>query len=121
MTESASPWIGYQEGLAAGELRFQRCGDCARAVFYPRVVCPHCGSTALAWEISSGAGTVYATTVMRPHRQEPYNVCLVDLDEGFRLMSRVDRVPADGVRIGDRLRLLKEAGTAPVFVPADRS
>ncbi len=39
-----SPLAAYREGLANGELRFQLCGGCDRAVFYPRVLCPFCGS-----------------------------------------------------------------------------
>lgn len=119
MTEPpVSPRAGYEEGLAAGELRFQRC-RCGAAVFYPRTFCPACGGTALAWEVSAGEGTVYATTTMRIGADAPYNVCLVDLDEGFRMMSRVDGVPGDAVRIGDRVRLaiVDEDGPVPAFRP----
>ncbi|MBS1862092.1 MAG: OB-fold domain-containing protein [Actinobacteria bacterium] len=125
MTESPpGPWSGYQEGLARGELRFQRCGECGRAVFYPRLLCPFCGSADPAWETAAGGGTVYATTTMRPRDEAPYHVCLVDLDEGFRMMSRVDGVAPDAVRIGDRLRLLiveEDGRPVPTFVPAERS
>jgi uncharacterized OB-fold protein len=122
MSEPTSPWTGYQEGLAAGELRFQRCGGCGRAVFYPRVLCPFCGATELAWETAAGEGTVYATTAM-PRRDRPSrHVCLVDLDEGFRLMSRVDGMEAEAVAIGDRVRLAVvegEDGPVPAFRPLD--
>jgi uncharacterized OB-fold protein len=102
---SESPRLGFERGLEAGELRFQRCEGCERAIFYPRVLCPFCGSAELAWAASAGEGTVYATTAM-PRRQNPSrHVCLVDLDEGFRVMSRVDGVAAEEVVIGDRVRL----------------
>lgn len=111
-----SPKVGYEEGLAAGELRFQRC-VCGQAVFYPRVLCPTCGGTGLSWEVSAGEGTVYATTSMVVPGGEPYNVCLVDLDEGFRMMSRVDGVPSRAVQIGARvmLAIASEAGPVPAF------
>lgn len=116
-----SPLAGYREGLAQGELRFQRCGGCARAVFYPRLLCPFCGSAELDWETASGKGTVYATTAMRQRDAEPYNVCLVDLDEGFRMMSRIDGVEATNVAIGDRvaLRIVDDGDPVAAFVPAD--
>ncbi|MER7717718.1 Zn-ribbon domain-containing OB-fold protein [Streptomyces flaveolus] len=101
----SAPAPAYAEGLAAGELRFQRCADCERAVFYPRVLCPHCGSESLVWEASSGLGTVYATTVLHKRGTDPYNVALVDLDEGFRMMSRVEGVPPEDVTIGARVAL----------------
>ncbi|WP_406314362.1 Zn-ribbon domain-containing OB-fold protein [Streptomyces sp. NBC_00118] len=98
-----APSQGYADGLAAGELRFQYCADCDEAVFYPRVLCRHCGSESLAWEVSSGLGAVYATTVLHKRGSDPYNVALIDLDEGFRMMSRVEGVAAEDVAIGSRV------------------
>ncbi|MGE0068295.1 MAG: Zn-ribbon domain-containing OB-fold protein [Solirubrobacterales bacterium] len=118
MTDPLSPLAGYQLGLAEAELRFQRCGGCGDAVFYPRVLCPHCGATELSWETSAGFGSVYATTTMAVARgQEPYNVALIDLDEGFRMMSRVDGVDPRDVEIGARVRIaiVDEGGPLPVF------
>ena len=34
-------------------------------------------------------GVVHATTVVHRRGEEPYNLCLVDLDEGGRVMGRV--------------------------------
>ncbi|MEU5979936.1 Zn-ribbon domain-containing OB-fold protein [Streptomyces sp. NPDC047315] len=97
------PAQAYADGLAAGELRFQHCEDCHRAVFHPRALCPHCGSEELRWRVSSGLGTVYATTVLHQRGTDPYNVALVDLDEGFRMMSRVEGTAPEQVRIGARV------------------
>lgn len=105
-----SPATVYHEGLAAGLLRYQRCADCARAVFYPRVACPHCGSARLEWADSAGAGTVYSTTMTRS-RSGDYNVALIDLDEGYRMMCTV-RDDLDGeVLIGDRVAAVVPPGT----------
>ncbi len=112
----------YQRYLEDGKLGFQRCGGCGAAIFYPRVLCPACGSPALGWETSAGRGTVYATTAVYRRDADPYNVVLVDLDEGFRMMSRVDGVPAEEVEIGARVNLRVdrgEDGPVPVFVPED--
>lgn len=118
-----SPAAGYRAGLEAGELRFQRCGACAAAVFHPRVACPACGGTDLAWERSAGLGTVYSTTAVAVRGGEPYNVVLVDLDEGFRTMSRVEGVAAADVSIGMRVRFAvadgsDDGGPVAVFHPA---
>ncbi len=110
----------YRRYLEAGELGFQRCRGCGAAIFYPRVLCPACGGVSLEWRASSGRGTVYATTAVYRRDAEPYNVALVDLEEGFRMMSRVEGVPAEEVEVGTRVTLQisrEEDGPVPVFVP----
>ncbi len=95
----------------AGELAHQVDGE-GRAVWPPRV--------GLEWRVGSGAGTVHATTTVRPRDGEPYDVSLIELDEGHRMMSRVEGVPPDEVRIGMRVRVRFADGDppVPVFVPA---
>jgi uncharacterized OB-fold protein len=63
------------------------------------------------------------TAVYRRDR-EPYNVVLVDLEEGFRIMSRVEGMPAVDVEIGMLVRLRvdeMEEGPVVVFVPSEDS
>ena len=100
----AEPARTYAAQLAEGVLAYQRCTGCGSAVFYPRAVCPACGGTSLTWQRSAGLGTVYSTTAVSRRDDAPYCVCLIDLDEGFRMMSTVVGVPADEVRIGQRVR-----------------
>jgi uncharacterized protein len=42
--------------------------------------------------------------VTHPAQGDPYNVALIDCDEGFRLMSRVEDIDPMQVRIGMRVR-----------------
>jgi uncharacterized OB-fold protein len=100
-----SPLAAYREYLAAGQLAFQRDAATGHAVFYPRVAAPGSGGTELTWEISTGLGTVYATTSIHQRNDAPYNVALIDMDEGFRLMSRVESIPAGDVKIGQRVKV----------------
>jgi uncharacterized OB-fold protein len=86
------------------------------------VLCPYTGDDKLEWRVSSGRGTVYATTVVYPAEGAPFNVALIDCDEGFRLMSRVEDVAPDAVKIGMRVqfRVHKPGGEEdpiPVFAP----
>ena len=99
-----SPLATYQRHLRAGQLAYQYSPDAGRAVFFPRLVCPFSGSSELQWRISHGYGTVHATTVVFPRDGEPYNVALIDVDEGFRMMSRVEGMAPEEVRIGMRVR-----------------
>jgi len=112
----------YEEYLAKGEFRIQLCNGCKRHVFYPRALCPNCGSSNLEWARPSGAGTVYSTTVMRrrPESGGDYNVCLVELEEGPRLMSRVEGVAPTDVRIGMRVKArIADGGNEGRFVVFD--
>ena len=95
----------YQEFLAQGRFMIQRNRATGKAFFYPRVAEPGTGCTDLEWFAPSGLGTVYAVTAIsqRPPAA-PYSVVLVDLDEGARMMSRVDGIAADQVRIGQRVK-----------------
>lgn len=97
-----SPLAVYQEHLARGELAYQVTAD-GRAVFFPRVAAPGDGGE-LTWKVSRGEGTVYATTVVYYKGEKPLNVALVDVDEGFRMMSRVEGIDAEAVRIGMRVK-----------------
>lgn len=120
---SQSPLAVYQEHLDRGELAYQWSPEANRAVFYPRVICPFTGSARLEWRVSAGLGTVYATTVTLPREGAAYNVALIDVDEGFRLMSRVEDIAPEDVGIGMRVRFRvhRPAGdhpAYPVFSPA---
>ena len=119
-----SPLKTYLDHLIRGELAYQFSPEAGRAVFYPRVICPFTGSDRLEWRISKGLGTVYATTVVHPAEGKPFNVALIDCDEGFRLMSRVEEIEPANVRIGMRVRFRvhRPGGgepPCPVFVPLE--
>ena len=125
-TTSQSPLAVYEAHLDRGELAYQWSPEANRAVFYPRVLCPYTGSDRLEWRISQGFGTVHATTVVHPRDGAPYNVALIDCDEGFRLMSRVEDIAPDAVRIGMRVRFRVhrpggDEPPCPVFVPLEES
>jgi uncharacterized OB-fold protein len=120
--QETSPLKTYIDHLERGELAYQFSPEAGKPVFYPRVICPFTGSERLEWRVSTGLGTVYATTVVHPQEGAPYNVALIDCDEGFRLMSRVEDVPPEAVRIGQRVRFKVhrpggEEPPIPVFVP----
>jgi uncharacterized OB-fold protein len=111
----------YLEFLAQGRFMIQRSRLTGRYIFYPRVAEPATGSTDLEWVEPSGEGTVYSVTVVRQKPPTPdYNVVLVDLAEGPRLMSRVDGIEPSAVRIGMavKARVVRENGTPLlVFAP----
>jgi len=92
----------YQNTLRQGRFQIQQCKDCGKHVFYPRVLCNHCGSPALKWVEASGRATVYSTSVVhqKPEKGGNYNVALIELEEGPRMLSRVMDMEPEKVKIG---------------------
>ena len=99
------PLKAYEDALGRGEIIYQACGDCGHVAFYPRLICPECGSTNVEFRPSAGKGKVYTRTVVHSRNRDPYNVVLIDMDEGFRIMSTVEDAPNDDVQIGMRVEL----------------
>lgn len=113
-TEERSLDAIYQHRLSEGSLSFQRC-DNDHAVFPPRPVCPACGSRELEWHDAGPEATIYSATTISPRNADPYTVVILDVDDGFRMMSRLDGEDATTAGIGDRVRIdirpLTEDGT----------
>lgn len=112
------PEAQYQQFLAEGRFMIQRSAGSGRHVFYPRVAEPGTGATDLEWVEASGHGTVYSTSVVRQKPPTPnYNVALIDLAEGPRMMSRVVGIAPEDVRIGMAVRAkIERDGETPVVV-----
>src|SRR5262245_2989720 len=79
------------EGAKAGRLTMQKCVGC-RHIRYPiNEVCPRCLSEETEWVALSGRGEVYSSIVFHQVYNQafagdvPYNVSLIQLDEGPRM------------------------------------
>jgi uncharacterized OB-fold protein len=109
----------WRAALAEGRFILQHCRGCGACRFPPALVCADCGSPDLVWREASGQGMVYSTTNVR-EREGSYNVALVDLAEGARMMSRVENIDPAAVRIGMKVaaRIVQESEPVLVFVPA---
>ena len=122
--EDSQPWW---DAVAKHRLTYQHCLSCGQVVFYPRNCCSRCLSDKLEWRQSRGAGSVYSKTLVhrapdpRLRDQLPYPVVLVDLDEGFRMLSRLVGPNAREVQIGARVKVAFSPGpdgrTLPCFEP----
>ena len=95
----------YREESAAGHLVYQSCPSCGAVQGFPRDFCHRCGEKNPEWRRSRGQGKVAAVTTLHraptPAYRErvPYEIVLVDLAEGFRVMGHA----APGLSIGDRV------------------
>ena len=97
MTRPAD-WTGGHEAIL-----YQSCNACGTAQYFRRGFCADCGSSDFAERRASGKGTVYATSIVtraatpETRAHVPYNIVLVDAEEGFRMMAH----GANDLRIGD--------------------
>ena len=109
----------FRAGLAEGRFMIQRSRSTGAYVFYPRPFVPGTGETDLEWVEASGEGTVHSTTVNRrsPEKGGSFNVALIDLAEGPRMMSRVVGIAPEEVTIGMKVRArIDELNGAPAVL-----
>ena len=87
----------FWDGCKAGELRLQRCTDCAKSYFPPRPFCPGCGSRSVEVYKASGQASLYSYVInMRPRPDmgtEPHSIAVVTLAEGPRMMTNIVGCP----------------------------
>ena len=102
ITEENRP---FWEGCKRGVLLLQYCEACGRYQFYPRLFCMQCGASNLRWEQASGRGVIYSYTVIRQNKSPefgndtPYNVAIIQLEEGPRLMSNIVDADLEQLRV----------------------
>ena len=105
------------------KLAVQRCTACGDRHFPPGPVCPACLSAKQEWDVVSGIGTLLSWVTF--HRAYwdgfvadlPYDVCLVQLDEGPILVSNLVGTGGAPVAVGDRVRVVFERVTDEITLP----
>jgi len=111
----------FWEAAAAGTLLIKRCEACGEPHYYPRPICPFCGSDRTTWMETSGRGTIYSYSVFR-RAPVPYAIAYVTLEEGPTMMTNIVDADLDGIRIGQRVRVRftpTDGGPpVPTFAPA---
>jgi uncharacterized OB-fold protein len=123
LTDAIHPERDYKEHLTSGRFMLLQSLSTGEYVFFPRVAVPRSGLRDLRWVEASGLGRVYASTVMRPKPpQTPYNVAIIELEEGPRMMSRVEGIAPTAVNVGlsVRAQIIEEHGQPlVVFTPSE--
>jgi len=119
----------FWENLKKHQLTAQRCKSCSAYFhFPPQALCAKCMSSENEWVPVSGKGTIYSFVTYHrawhPSYQDkiPYNVSLVDLAEGPRLVSNVVEIPPEDVKVGMSVEVIyedHEEYTLPKFRPAE--
>ena len=116
----------FWDGLAAGELRIQRCPGCGALRHPPGPMCPRCGAAEPGYQVAAGTGTVFSYVVHHhppvPGKNLPLVIALAELDEGVRVLAEMPGTPAGEVRIGLAVRIgflrVDDTLTLPAWYPA---
>lgn len=95
----------FWEAAEQGQLLGKRCDCCDRVHWYPRSICPFCGSSRTRWTPLSGRGRVYAFSTLR-RAQPPYIVAYVQLDEGPMVLTNLVELGAAVPEIGMHVRVV---------------
>jgi len=101
----------FWDGCALGVVRYQFCAECGHVQLIPQSLCAKCQGARLEWKDSRGLGHILSYTVVHRaptpvFREEvPYAIAVIDMDEGFRLMTNVAGGGSTPLAIGQRMRI----------------
>jgi uncharacterized OB-fold protein len=123
-----NPWARpFWEAARDHKLVIQKCKDCDKYVFYPRIACPHCFSDEVTWVQASGKGKIYTYSVVVSNapsafvQDMPYVIAVIRLDEGVQMLSNVVECKPEDVRCDMPVEVtfekLDEQFTLPKFKP----
>ncbi|MGI9060415.1 MAG: Zn-ribbon domain-containing OB-fold protein [Ktedonobacteraceae bacterium] len=120
VTEVSHP---FWEGCRSGILRLQYCDQCQQHQFYPRLYCMHCGFDKLSWVTASGRGVIYSYTIIHQNKSPefvqdtPYNVAIIQLAEGPRMVSNIVGISLEDLRIDLPVKIVFDPVTDTISIP----
>ena len=124
----------FFDGAKRRELMILRCSACGHPMWpashagslplTPR--CQRCNSPELEWTAATGKATLYSFVVMhQPYPgfedEVPYNIALVELEEGVRCFSNIVDCDNADLHVGMPLEVVFEDLTDEVSIPKFRS
>ncbi len=112
----------FWEAARQKRLVLQYCSECGDTRFPPAPVCPQCLSLEQNWKDASGRGTLQSWVEFHRaywdgYRDDlPYQVCLVQLEEGPLLVSNLVGDPSKA-RLGAPVHVVFDAVTDAFTLP----
>jgi len=123
--EESAPFF---EGARQHKLMLMRCNNCKSYRMPSRDRCDVCWSTDTSWAQASGKGTVYTFgithQVYHPGFKDavPYNVAVIELEEGPRMTTNIVGCSNDKIRVGMAVEVtfedINDEVSLPKFWPA---
>jgi uncharacterized protein len=103
---SIGPEQQFKNYLSEGKFMIQKSKSLNKFFFHPRVAFPGTGERDLEWVEASGNGIVYSTSCNRrlPEKGGDFNISLITLQEGPRMMAKIEGVAPDQVVIGQKVK-----------------
>jgi uncharacterized OB-fold protein len=102
------------------ELCLPRCLECGRARSELERWCPYCGSQNSKWAKMSGRGTIWSHCDFHKayfkgfEADLPYNVAVVELEEGPKLFTNIVQAKPEEIRVGVPVEVVFDDVTAEV-------
>ena len=110
----------FWDAAAQNRLLIKTCKACKRAHWYPRVVCPLCGSDDTEWKEASGNGTIYSFSVIE-RADPPYVLAYVEMEEGPIAITNLVDCDFKSLKIGGKVKVqfqqTPEGRSVPVYKP----
>ena len=113
----------YWEGINEGKLLLKVCRNCNSAHYYPRSICPHCGSDDTHFTETSGRGNIYSFSILRP-APIPYAIAYVTLEgTDVSMMTNIVNCDFDTLEVGQPVKVCfveteGDGPSVPMFEPA---
>jgi uncharacterized OB-fold protein len=118
----------FWDGCREGRLMMQCCEKCGFKRYPASPICPRCLAVESSWQPVDGRGKVFSFVVFHRayhpawEKKVPYNVAMIELDEGPMLLSNVVGISNDALEIGLPVAVdfeaVGECTVIPVFRPA---
>ncbi len=118
----------FFEGARENRLMIQRCHDCGTYNWPHRDICQECLADDLEWTEASGKGTVHSFGVMHRvyhpafARDVPYNLTVVELEEGPRVNTNLVGIDNEAIEVGLSVEIafteVDDGAYLPLFKPA---
>ncbi len=92
-------------------LEANKCNNCGKIFFPPRLICSNCKSRDFAPIKLPKEGKIYSFTIIRTPSSEfkdysPFAIAIIELDNGVKLMSQVVDCDFNDLEIGTRVKLV---------------
>jgi uncharacterized OB-fold protein len=116
----------FFDGCSRGLLLIRRCIDCESWNAPGDPFCSNCGKQRLEWAPASGGGTVHTFGIVHhiSHpgfaNEAPYNVAVVELEEGPRLSTHIIGCRNEDIHVGMPVVVEFVVTEADVSVPKFR-